>query len=224
MVYCIEMDDKVRKELKEKTDFILCKGDSMSSKFSRIIEMLAKKRGRSEFPENPESFKNICKFMILAVSKTQLPVKGSLMRKIQVLREEAGSFANISLWGFWNPKQQAIMSCDDLDAVILTGSFSVGKTTTFKGRALKLANNGEKVLFINAMGHTKSKTLMTFELEEHLGENENITFMAMTQDEIHNLFPLTEAEPRDEHLIIDEYHLAKFDKFPNFSCKKAVCG
>ena len=168
LVYCVEMDENVTEGLKDKMPFVYCKSQNqpISAKFKELLGILEETRSTTKFLPNPKSFKTLAHFLIFGVSRFELPVKGSLFQKIKDLREKAGLYENILLWGFWNPTQQAIMNCDNLDDVILTGTYSVGKTTALTGRTLKLDFDGEKVLFINSTGHNQSKTLMSLELED----------------------------------------------------------
>ena len=172
MVYCSTFDEEVEDwRLEEnKSDFIFCLSidRSFASKMDSLIKNLNERRGNQGL-KNPDIFKTIAKHLIFAVSSIELPVKGSIINKMRTLREEAGSYENILLWLFLNPAQQAIMNCEALEKVILTGTYSVGKTTILAGRALKLNDKGEKVLFVNATGTREQeivKTLMSLKLEE----------------------------------------------------------
>ena len=123
LVYCVEMDENVAEGLKDKMPFVFCKSQNqpISAKFKELLGILEEMRGTIKFLPNPKSFKTLAHFLIFGVSRFELPVKSSLFQKIKDLREKAGLYENILLWGFWNPTQQAIMNCDNLDNVILTG-------------------------------------------------------------------------------------------------------
>ena len=123
LVYCVEMDENVAEGLKDKMPFVFCKSQNqpISAKFKELLGILAEMRGTTKFLPNPKSFKTLAHFLIFGVSRFELPVKSSLFQKIKDLREKAGLYENILLWGFWNPTQQAIMNCDNLNNVILTG-------------------------------------------------------------------------------------------------------
>ena len=121
MVYCSTFDEEVEDwRLEEnKSDFIFCLSidRSFASKMDSLIKNLNERRGNQGL-KNPDIFKTIAKHLIFAVSSIELPVKGSIINKMRKLREEAGSYENISLWLFLNPAQQAIMNSEELEKVI----------------------------------------------------------------------------------------------------------
>mgnify|MGYP007048382139 FL=1 len=149
LIYCLKMDQDVAVELKDQEDFIFCKFDSnksFSEKMSTINQILSEARESSALP-NPKAFKTLATYFIFGVSITELPVKGSLMKKIRRFREDIGSYDSLSLWGFLSPTQQAIMDCENLDKVILTAPYSCGKTTVVTERTLKLDKKRRKSTF-----------------------------------------------------------------------------
>ena len=236
LVYCVEMDENVAEGLKDKMPFVFCKSQNqpISAKFKELLGILEEMRGTTKFLPNPKSFKTLANYLIYGVSRFELPVKSSLFQKIKELRGKAGLYENILLWGFWNPTQQAIMNCDNLDDVILTGTYSVGKTTALTGRTLKLDSDGEKVLFINSTGHNQSKTLISLELEEQFKNSANVTFMARTQNEIHKMFlpsnsgskKCVQKEKQIPNVIEDLFKtalLATFPKYPKTKKFLKIC-
>ena len=126
--------------------------------------------------------------------------------------------------GIFNPAQQAIMDCENLDKVILTSPYSCGKTTVLTERTLKLDKKGEKVLFINGTGtrsQSTTKSLMSLELEEQFKKVPNVSFMTLSSREIVKLTEpfnkyklhdiptefMQKFKDQNYHLIIDEFIL-----------------
>ena len=221
MVYCSTMDKEVGIFLKDKYNFIFCRSDerSFASKMDQLLKNL-KKRQEILGLKTPEIFKTIAKHLIFAVSSIELPVKGSIINKMRKLREEAGSYENICLWLFLNPAQQTILNSEVLEKVILTGTYSVGKTTVLFGRALKLNDKGENVLFVNATGIRDQgivKTLMSLQFEEQFKDKPKISFKTFSNLTIRTGLLKAMTEPKknqykNHHLIIDEYILQTKDR------------
>ena len=99
-------------------------------------------------PSDPNIFKTVSKHLIFAASKIELPVKGPLIKKLKRIREDI-SYDHVKLWAFWNPEQKKIFSSKSVGNIIITSSYSTGKTTCLVGRCKELSDSGEKVLFIN---------------------------------------------------------------------------
>ena len=103
LVYCVQMDKEVKEGLEnDQMDLIFDRlsNQSISSKFSKIHQLLTEKRGDMELHPSPEEFKKICKILIFCVSKAELPVKGSIIKKIQKLRKDSFNYDHISLFIF----------------------------------------------------------------------------------------------------------------------------
>ena len=218
MIYCSTMDKKARNILKSMSDLIFCRSGDKS--FAYKMDILAHRCflsiRKDQGLRKPEIFKTLARHLIFAVSSIEIPVKGSIINKIRKFREEAGSYENILLWLFLNPAQLTIMNCEASGKVILTGTYSVGKTTILIARALKLNDKGEKVLFVNATGIRDKeivKTLMSLQLEEQFKDKPKITFKTFSNMTI--LTELSKAKKsyyKNHHLIIDEYILQTKDK------------
>ena len=222
------------KNLEDAKDFIVVEPKELPSKFDHIVQILNQKRGPRL--ARPEVFKTIAKTMIFCASKTEIPVNSSIIaRKIRKSWEQAGAYENVMLWAFWNRAQQRIILAENLQRVILSASYSTGKTTVLTGRALKIVTNPndhsnssnqngenqefipEKVLFINGTGITKEtanggkinrkpmKTLMSLELEEQFKKFPAITFVSKSQNEIEQVEDLAAEYPDHKHILIDEY-------------------
>ena len=222
------------KNLEDAKDFIVVEPKELPSKFDHIVQILNQKRGPRL--ARPEVFKAIAKTMIFCASKTEIPVNSSIIaRKIRKSWEQAGAYENVMLWAFWNRAQQRIILAENLQRVILSASYSTGKTTVLTGRALKIVTNPndhsnssnqdgdnsvftpEKVLFINGTGITKEtanggkinrkpmKTLMSLELEEQFKKFPAITFVSKSQNEIEQVEDLAAEYPDHKHILIDEY-------------------
>lgn len=224
--FCLKIDQDVAVGLKDQEDFIFCKSDSnksFSEKMSTINQILSKVRDSPALP-NPKAFKTLASYFIFGVSITELPIKGSLMKKIRRFREDIGSYDSLSLWGFLSPTQQAIMDCENLDKVILTAPYSCGKTTVLTERTLKLDKKGEKVLFINGTGtrsQSTTKSLMSLELEQQFKKVPNVSFMTLSSQEIvkltkpfnqYRLHDITtefmqKFKDQNYYLVIDEFIL-----------------
>ena len=230
MTFCWSYEEN----LDDAKDFIVVEPKDLPSKFDHIVQILNQKRGPRL--SRPEVFKTIAKTMIFCASKTEIPVNSSIIaRKIRKSWEQAGTYENVMLWAFWNRAQQRIILAENLQRVILSASYSTGKTTVLTGRALKIvtnpndhsnsANQGgenqefipEKVLFINGTGITKEtanggkinrkpmKTLMSLELEEQFKKFPAITFVSKSQNEIEQVEDLAAEYPGHQHILIDEY-------------------
>ena len=75
-----------------------------------------------------------------------VPVASVIDMKIRESLEKSGSAKNIALWN-WTPLQKSLLDAD-LSRVIMTSHWSTGKTGILFEKALKLAREGNMVVFV----------------------------------------------------------------------------
>ena len=157
-LFCQAMED-VLKDCHNCSQFIATNSDQISA----ILESLETK---SVLQRYPEDFKTLSKYLLFSAPKVSLPVKGNMVSEVHKAIQEAGSAENIRVWCFPTPQQRLIFNSAKL---ILLAPWGSGKTIFMVAESIKLADKGEKVLFLffargDSISTTK-KSLLAMDLE-----------------------------------------------------------
>ena len=123
-----------------------------------------------------KDFITICKFLLFCCPVISLPVLGNLSKTIQdSIVNKSGTRENIVIYCFPTPQQRGVLAKGKL---IFAAPFGSGKTLFMVVKAIELAKDGEKVLFLVFVdGYwpgSDKKTLLCLDLEEKFKNHPNI--------------------------------------------------
>jgi hypothetical protein len=110
-------------------------------------------------------YQTVVKHLIFCAHTTPAPVPSNMGRRVLRNVEAAGSSANIAFWSAWTPGQHSLIRAEGLRFVAFTLSFSTGKTHCLIHRAMEMARQKQKVLFLIMNFECKVKTLVQIVIE-----------------------------------------------------------
>ena len=85
-------------------------------------------------------------YLLFSATYNEVPLASIIDMKVKECLEKSGSAKNAALWN-WTPLQKSILDAD-LPRVIMTSYWSTGKTRILFVKALKLAKDGNFVIFV----------------------------------------------------------------------------
>lgn len=197
MLYCEELDPVLR-SCGHCVDFVTEGPEDLLEKLTKFDEKMPPVTAK-KFPEDLKTF---VKFSLFCAPMLPLPVRGMMVTVVEKAIQEAGSLENIKVWAIPTREQRCIFASRKL---ILLGPWGCGKTLFMTGEAIKIANGGEKVLFLifNVGDIATKKSLLAMDLEEKFKDYPNIKVQTVYfQDGLDN--KLAELGEGFKHIMVDE--------------------
>ena len=173
---------------------------SMKDLENKLLD-LANKPDQFSASKYADDFKLLCKYLLFCLPMIQLPVRGTFHRFVDKAIQKAGSIENIMIWCFPTAHQRSLLGSP---RVVFLAPWGSGKTLMMVHESIKLADSGEKVLFIvfNNGNLTTKKTLITLDIEEKCA-HDNITVIQANYP-MFNEMDLDILADGHDHLFADE--------------------
>ena len=163
--------DAVFTECKHCFDFIAKGEPELSEKLEKMEERLRNPKTK----KYPEDLKTLCKYLLFCAPNVAMPIGGNMVTAVQKAINEAGSAENIKVWCFPTPQQRLIFS---KPKIVLQGPWGSGKTMFMVAEAIRLAQLGEKVLYLlfanKEVYSSSKKSLLALDLEEKFKKFEHV--------------------------------------------------
>ena len=200
-VFCLSQDERVN-FCDNCQDFIIIGPDQLPAKMDLMVENL--RNAHPFFQKFPEEFKMLVTYTLYCTSVVELPLRGNYPTLVHKAIQQSGSVENIKVWCFPTPQQRMVLNNPK---VVFAAPWGSGKTLLMTAKAIELANQGEKVLFLifNSGKKTSScESLLKFDLEEKFEGYENITVRPILyfDGRDNHLMDITEGF---NHLMVDEF-------------------
>ena len=120
-----------------------------------------------------EEFKTLVKFLIFCTAKFPLPIGLNFHNKLGEAMEKQGSKDNIQVWCFPTPQQKTLLYQDHL---LFMAAWGTGKTFLMTWKAMQLARQNQKVLFLvfTQGGVVNKETVLFLDLQKKFQQDENL--------------------------------------------------
>ena len=145
---------------------------SGKNEMSKFMEELHNERPKVKVPA--KDFKFLAKYLLYCTSTIQLPIGEFFDQALDTAMKKQGTIENIKLWCFPTPEQRMALSKSH---VLFLSTFGTGKTLLMQGKAVELAEQGEKVLYLifHKGALCDDHTLLYIKMEHEWKDNSNIT-------------------------------------------------
>ena len=178
---------------------------SGKNEMSEFMKELHNERPKVKVPA--KDFKFLAKYLLYCTSTIQLPIGDFYDKALDTAMKKQGTIENVKLWCFPTPEQRMALSKSH---VLFLSTFGTGKTLLMRGKAVELAQQGEKVLYLifHKGELCDDHTLLYIRMEHEWKDNSNITLKQVNfwEGKDNGLQKL--MKPFD-HIFIDEF----FDDF-----------
>ena len=154
-----------------------------------------------------KDFKFLAKYLLYCTSTIGLPIGKLYDQAMDIAMKKQETIENVKLWCFPTPEQKMALSKSH---VLFLSTFGTGKTLLMQGKAVELAEQGEKVLYLifHKGELCDDHTLLYIKMEHEWEHNSNITLKQMNFWDGRDNGLQKLMKPFD-HVFIDEF----FDDF-----------
>ena len=181
--------------------YLICGKD----KLIEALENLECKQAKIKVPA--EDFKFLAKYLLYCTSTIDLPIGEQYDKAMNTAMKKQGTIENMKLWCFPTPEKKLALSKSH---VLFLSTFGTGKTLLMQGKAMELAKEGKKALYLifHKGEICVDPTLLFLKMKQDFASQPNITLKQVNfWDGKEN--GLQKIMKDFDHIFIDEF----FDDF-----------